>query len=153
MKLYAFDLETTGLDGNTARIVEFCFIELDAADPALRELSRWTEMVDPQMPIPPATTRVHGITDKMVRGRAPVAAFRAAIQDHAQGAGACHPVGTITGASRRRRAAPGEHHWPGSSHPVCRSGSWPRGLHRGLSTGAQISSLTAGSGIPGGDRT
>ncbi len=80
MRLYAFDLETTGLDGNTARIVEYCFIELDAADPGLRELSRWTEMVDPQMPIPPETTRVHGITDEMVRGRPAFAAFAARVQ-------------------------------------------------------------------------
>ncbi|MEK6985328.1 MAG: 3'-5' exonuclease [Candidatus Thermoplasmatota archaeon] len=80
MQLFAFDLETTGLDGNTARIVEFCFIELDAADPGLRELSRWSELVDPQMAIPPETTRVHGITDEMVRGKPAFAALAPRIQ-------------------------------------------------------------------------
>src|SRR5437867_3720852 len=62
----AFDLETTGLDPERARIVEFCFIELD---PELRELSRWSELVHPRMPIPEETVRVHGITDGMVLGK------------------------------------------------------------------------------------
>lgn len=77
MRLIAFDLETTGLDGATARIVEFCFIELDEN---LTELSRWTELVDPQIPIPAETVAVHGITDDMVRGRPAFAHFAARIQ-------------------------------------------------------------------------
>jgi DNA polymerase-3 subunit epsilon len=77
MKLVAFDLETTGLDGATARIIEFCFLELDAE---LHELSRWTELVDPQVPIPADTVKVHGITDDMVRGHAAFAHFSGRIQ-------------------------------------------------------------------------
>src|SRR5205085_2362577 len=61
-------------------IVEFCFIELDAADPGLRELARWTELVNPQMPVPPETTEVHGITDDMVREKPPFTHFAARIQ-------------------------------------------------------------------------
>lgn len=80
MKLIAFDLETTGLDGNTARIVEFCFLELDAADPGLRQLSAWTELVDPQMAIPAEVVKVHGISDEMVRGKPAFAHFAARIQ-------------------------------------------------------------------------
>ena len=86
MKLIAFDLETTGLDGNTARIVEFCLLELDAADPGLRQLSTWTELVDPQMAIPPEVVKVHGITDEMVRGKPAFAAFAARIQAMVQDA-------------------------------------------------------------------
>lgn len=65
-RLVAFDLETTGLDAERARIVEFCFIELD---PDLRELGRWSELVHPGMPIPEDTVKVHGITDGMVLGK------------------------------------------------------------------------------------
>ncbi|MCA1819609.1 MAG: 3'-5' exonuclease [Thermoplasmatota archaeon] len=73
----AFDLETTGLDTEKARIVEFCFIELD---PALNEVSRWTETVHPGMPIPAETVKVHGISDEMVRDRPRFAAFAGRIQ-------------------------------------------------------------------------
>jgi len=73
----AFDLETTGLDGEHARIVEFCFIELDEG---LNELSRWTELVNPGFPIPPDTVKVHGITDAMVAGRPHLRAFAPRIQ-------------------------------------------------------------------------
>lgn len=76
-RLLAFDLETTGLDGATARIVEFCFIEVDEN---LAEISRWTELVDPQGPIPPETVKIHGITDDMVRGRPAFAHFATRIQ-------------------------------------------------------------------------
>ncbi len=77
LRLVAFDLETTGLDGEKARIVEFCFIELDAD---LRELGRWTELVNPGMPIPADTVKVHGITDEMVASRPAIAAFASRIQ-------------------------------------------------------------------------
>jgi DNA polymerase-3 subunit epsilon len=77
VKLVAFDLETTGLDGATARILEFCFLELDEQ---LRELSRWTELVHPQMPIPAETVKVHGITDDMVSNAPPFAEFAARVQ-------------------------------------------------------------------------
>ena len=75
--LVAFDLETTGLDGEKARIIEFCFIELDAQ---LNEMSRWTETVHPGMPIPAETVKVHGITDEMVQGRPAFASFAPRIQ-------------------------------------------------------------------------
>jgi DNA polymerase-3 subunit epsilon len=83
MRLLAFDLETTGLDGEKARIVEFCFIELDAE---LRELSRWSELVNPGMPIPQETVEVHGITDAMVAGKPAFKEFAARIQAFVQDA-------------------------------------------------------------------
>ena len=83
MNLVAFDLETTGLDAERARIVEFAFIELDES---LGELSRWTELVDPGMPIPAETVKIHGITDEMVKGRPPFAHFASRIQALVQGA-------------------------------------------------------------------
>lgn len=77
MRLVAFDLETTGLDGERARIVEFCFIELDGE---LGELGRWSELVNPGMAIPADTVKVHGITDEMVAGRPQFGAFASRVQ-------------------------------------------------------------------------
>lgn len=77
LRLVAFDLETTGLEGQTARIVEFCFIELDGD---LQELGRWSELVNPGGAIPAETVKVHGITDAMVAGKPGLAAFAPRIQ-------------------------------------------------------------------------
>lgn len=68
MKLVAFDLETTGVDAERDRIVEFCFIELDED---LKEMGRWTRLVHPGIPIPKETVDIHGITDEMVANEAP----------------------------------------------------------------------------------
>lgn len=59
----AFDLETTGLDPETDRIVEFAFILLDAG---LEELDRWHGLIHPGRPIPTSASDVHGITDQDV---------------------------------------------------------------------------------------
>lgn len=64
-RVVAFDLETTGLEPLEDRIVEFAFIVLDVE---LHELDRWSELVDPGMPIPRKAAEVHGITDEDVDG-------------------------------------------------------------------------------------
>lgn len=64
-KIVAFDLETTGLDPDEHRIVEFAFVVLDDD---LEELDRWDQLVDPGRPIPEDATDVHGITDGDVAG-------------------------------------------------------------------------------------
>lgn len=53
-----FDLETTSLDTNTARIVAMAFVTIKG-ETILHSL------VNPLEPIPPAATKVHGITDAM----------------------------------------------------------------------------------------
>ncbi len=65
VELVAFDLETTGLYPEACRIVEFGGVrfKLDGA-----ELGRFSQLVDPECPIPRDATRIHGITDAMVRG-------------------------------------------------------------------------------------
>ena len=83
MRLIAFDLETTGLEPDKARILEFCFVELDSE---LRELARWSELVDPQMAIPPETVAVHGITQDMVQGKQPFSHHATRIQAFVQDA-------------------------------------------------------------------
>lgn len=77
MKYVAFDLETTGTDAERDRIVEFCFIELDAE---LNELGRWSALVHPQIPIPQEVVDVHGITDEMVADKPPFSAHAGRVQ-------------------------------------------------------------------------
>ncbi len=61
--LLFFDLETTGTDPREDRIVEFAAVKLhpDGRRETLRTL------VKPKEPIPPESSRIHGITDKDVR--------------------------------------------------------------------------------------
>lgn len=57
-----FDLETTGLNFITDRIVQISYIKVM---PNGEEIER-TYLVNPECPIPPATTEIHHITDEMV---------------------------------------------------------------------------------------
>lgn len=61
--LIVFDLETTGKDPKTARIVEIGFV-LIKPDGTEKSFQRF---INPLMPIPPEATAVHGITDEMVK--------------------------------------------------------------------------------------
>jgi DNA polymerase-3 subunit epsilon len=58
-----FDLETTGVNLSTDRIVEIAIIKL------MPDQSRQTKrkLLNPEMPIPAASSAVHGITDDMVK--------------------------------------------------------------------------------------
>lgn len=58
-----FDLETTGLDIAADRIVEIAYIKVY---PNGNE-EQFTYRINPEMPIPPASTAVHGITDQDVK--------------------------------------------------------------------------------------
>lgn len=60
--LVVFDLETTGIDTAKDRIVELCFIKLHPD--GTREVK--TRRVNPEMPIPPEATAVHGISNEDV---------------------------------------------------------------------------------------
>ncbi len=59
------DTETTGLDAQTARIVQIGAIRLGAA--SLEAAERFEQLVDPGVPIPAGASAVHGITDEHVR--------------------------------------------------------------------------------------
>ncbi|HNY14913.1 MAG TPA: 3'-5' exonuclease [Bacteroidales bacterium] len=61
------DLETTGLNVSTDRIVEISFLKIN---PDGTE-QRLNTLVNPEMPIPPKVTALHGITDADV-AKAPV---------------------------------------------------------------------------------
>jgi DNA polymerase-3 subunit epsilon len=83
MKLIAFDFETTGRDPERDRVMEFCFIELDAE---LKELGRWSRIVDPQVPIPKEIQDLTGITPEMVLGQPPFSLHAPRIQQLVEGA-------------------------------------------------------------------
>lgn len=66
VEFVAFDLETTGLFPVVNRIVEFGAVRFTLDG---RELGTREQLVDPECPIPPEVTDIHGITDAMVRGQ------------------------------------------------------------------------------------
>jgi DNA polymerase-3 subunit epsilon len=57
------DLETTGTNLGTDRIVEIAIVKL--LPDKTRTVKR--KLINPEMPIPPAVSEVHGITDEMVK--------------------------------------------------------------------------------------
>ena len=61
--LVFFDLETTGINISKDRIVEISFLKIH---PNGKEESK-TRRINPEMPIPPEATTIHGITDEDVK--------------------------------------------------------------------------------------
>jgi len=61
--LIFFDLETTGINIANDRIVELSFLKIDVNG---NESSK-TMLINPEMPIPPKTTAIHGISDDDVK--------------------------------------------------------------------------------------
>jgi DNA polymerase-3 subunit epsilon len=61
--LVFIDLETTGTQLSQDRIVEIAIIRLNPD--GTRQVKR--KLINPQMPIPPGSTEIHGITDEMVK--------------------------------------------------------------------------------------
>lgn len=57
------DLETTGVNLSTDRIVEIAIIKV--LSDGSRQVKR--KLINPQMPIPKGSTDIHGITDEMVK--------------------------------------------------------------------------------------
>mgnify|MGYP000785139033 FL=1 len=57
--LVFFDLETTGIDITKDRIVEISYVKVF---PNGKEESK-TMRINPERPIPPESTAIHGITD------------------------------------------------------------------------------------------
>ena len=80
--IIAFDLEATGLNPEFDRIVEFCLIGLDDE---LNEVERWTERVNPGIPIPQEVVDIHGISDADVADLPAFAHFAPRIQSVMEG--------------------------------------------------------------------
>lgn len=62
-----FDLETTGLDHRTARIVTACAALIDSQGAQIGSDIDW--LANPGVPIPPEASAVHGITDEIASER------------------------------------------------------------------------------------
>ncbi|MBN1465476.1 3'-5' exonuclease [candidate division KSB1 bacterium] len=75
--LVFFDLETTGLDLQMDRIVQFAFLRINLD----RSQDEWKEMINPGIPIPPEAARVHHITDEMVADKPFLKDFAPLIRD------------------------------------------------------------------------
>ncbi len=69
--LVFFDLETTGLDLQMDRIVQFAFLRVEV-DKTVRD---WQELVNPGIAIPPEATGVHHISDDLVADKPVFAVF------------------------------------------------------------------------------
>ncbi len=63
-RIGVFDLETTGVDVDTSRIVSACIAVLDDAGDVV---ARWDWLADPGIPIPEGASAVHGITTERAR--------------------------------------------------------------------------------------
>lgn len=63
-RIGVFDLETTGVDVDTSRIVSACIAILDESGDVL---ARWDWLADPGIEIPEGAARVHGITTERAR--------------------------------------------------------------------------------------
>ena len=75
--LVSLDLETTGTDPATARIVEVGLVKQHTDGRA--DTLCW--VVDPEVPIPEEATRVHGLADRHVKSQPPFAAVAERIAD------------------------------------------------------------------------
>jgi DNA polymerase III subunit epsilon len=61
--LAIIDLETTGINLGTDRIVEIAIVKIMPDEKKIVK----RKLINPEMPIPPASTAIHGITDEMVK--------------------------------------------------------------------------------------
>jgi len=59
------DCETTGLETDKDRIIEIALVRFNFEE----VLDSFETLIDPQMPIPEASTAIHHITDPMIKGK------------------------------------------------------------------------------------
>jgi len=78
-RLAVFDLETTGLDVNTSRIVTACVAVINQ-NGETESVTEW--LVNPAIEIPEAASRVHGVTTKVAseKGADPASSVREIIE-------------------------------------------------------------------------
>lgn len=75
--LVAFDLETTGVDFEKDRIVQIALLRVE---PDGRS-TKFATLVNPQRPIPPEATRIHGIGDQDVQDAPVFAQIRVQVEE------------------------------------------------------------------------
>ncbi len=72
LKAAILDIETTGLDHEIDKIIELGIVIVEFCKDTgqiYRVLNTYNELEDPEMLIPPETTKINGITDDMVHGK------------------------------------------------------------------------------------
>jgi DNA polymerase-3 subunit epsilon len=80
---FAFvDVETTGIDASTCAVVEVACQIVEAGCVT----ATFESLVDPGQPIPEYTTAIHGIDDRMVRGKPRLRELVPGLLDHCRGA-------------------------------------------------------------------
>ena len=77
MRYCVIDFETTGLDPVRDQVVEFAAVRVEEGEIGLHI----TALCKPSISIPPGATRVHGITDRMVRFADPFSAYLTTLLD------------------------------------------------------------------------
>lgn len=75
----AVDTETTGLDAARARILQIGAIGISGG--RIEQERRFDVLVDPGEPVPPASSRIHGITDERLAGQPDFSAAWARFRD------------------------------------------------------------------------
>lgn len=65
------DVETTGLSPRSNRVCELAAVSFRGAE----RVAAFSELINPGVPIPPEVSRIHGITDAMVKESASFAKF------------------------------------------------------------------------------
>ena len=80
--LAVFDLETTGTDVKNDRIVQLAIIRVEPDG----QRATLDTLVNPQCPIPPGATAIHGITDADVRDQPTFAAVASRVEEFLDGA-------------------------------------------------------------------
>jgi DNA polymerase-3 subunit epsilon len=79
---FAFvDVETTGVDARTCAVVEVAVQIVEAG----RVTSSFESLVDPEQPIPSFASAIHGISDRMVRGKPRLRDLTPAILEQCRG--------------------------------------------------------------------
>jgi DNA polymerase III epsilon subunit-like protein len=102
----ALDLETTSLDVRRADVVSVATIPFVRGQPQ----PGFTTLVDPRRPIPPASTRIHGIDDARVTGAPTLDAVLPRIDGDCEGAivvghDVAYDVAVLKQARRQRHRA------------------------------------------------
>jgi DNA polymerase-3 subunit epsilon len=80
--LAVFDLETTGIDVEKDRIVQVAVVRVEPDG----QRRTYETLVNPERPIPPEATRVHGIKDSDVAGQPTFSLIRQELEEMLEGA-------------------------------------------------------------------
>jgi DNA polymerase-3 subunit epsilon len=65
--LVSIDTETTGVNRQIDRVIQIGVVKLSPDG----EVKKWQTYINPEEPIPPESTEIHGITDEMVKDAPP----------------------------------------------------------------------------------